>query len=1299
MKSRKSFLKRPAAALLCLLMIIQSAAFSVSADEIAVEEIVSSSSVSEAAQSEDLSSAEPAVGVSAISPEEASSISGNSTAETSSDVVSSSASAANGNSATAETSDDTASTDGASSDAMSIDNADAVVIENETEDISAQTEVTDTESSVSRTDSESDDDASADDNSSESGSPDSEEETEDGDIISEDALAGDPDYTFSAVFTDVNFRAFLAEYPETKEIFSSLPDDSVLTEEILENIKNIKKLIIAPADDTDYKTDLSKIEKLDGITLFENLEELDISGTSVKDFDEKALTKLKTFIKGEITSAQFRVSGYSAVYDGSTEFKPAVSVYCGDTLLTNGTDYTLTYSDNKNVGTACVTVSGTGSYKGEKKLYFNVYPAAASVSADNNSASQLTVNISSKNTSDANIVYHIAYSVNADMTGASYVTSTIKSAVIKNLTPLTTYYLTVYAEYTDGTVTLTGAVSPTATAYVKKDISTLTCQTSSSAVYTGGEIKPAVSVNGLTEGKDFTVSYSSNKDIGTAKVSLTGIGNYTGTLSSSFDIVPCEVSVSSVADKSAGAVTVSLSSKNPSGVSYVIMYADNKEMKNSSIVSTSSLTADITGLNAGSKYYFSAYAVSADGKLKSSSSAVTSWTVRKTTAITKIVLSKTSYTYNGKAKKPSVKVYSGDTLLDKSSYSVSYKNNKNAGKATVTVTGKGFVTGTVSSNYLIKPTTPTLTKVINTNEGGELTVEFTPLQGATTRIYYSTDKNFKNKKYVDAVGSSASLTGLKENTTYYIKARAYVKYGSKKYWSSYSDVTSKKSKISISGAKCSVTTRVTYTGKALKPAPKVKLNGKTLKKGTDYKLVYSSNKKVGRAIVEIRGKGSYAGTCALAFYVMPKIPTISKAAAKNGTLSFSWSKSTGAAGYAVEYSKNSDFSSKKTLYYTTETSGSVSGLELGVKYYVRVRAYFMDEETKVYTDYSKSVKSSLSSSKNYARIATAGKMYASDSTDSEVIMNLSVGDLVKVIDTTGTLAKISCGGKTGYVYKSIYSMGPKFTGVTNKETVLYSNTKKSKKLATLAAGTSVSVTAISGSMYKVKVGDDTGYVAKSAVAASISPSGSSSDSAGLTVYTGNLTGGAFGIDISEHNGYIDYTKLVGKVDFIVIRCGYGSDFASQDDKLFSYNVAQCEKYGIPYGLYLFSYADTVSKAKSEASHALRLASACNPTLGIWYDIEWDGMPYTKSTINGIISSFCDTVSAAGYRTGLYTYCMYYKSRLVGTNALDYKIWMAQYNNNNELASISCAWQFTSTYTMAGVSGYLDGSYAYSSFFS
>ena len=100
-----------------------------------------------------------------------------------------------------------------------------------------------------------------------------------------------------------------------------------------------------------------------------------------------------------------------------------------------------------------------------------------------------------------------------------------------------------------------------------------------------------------------------------------------------------------------------------------------------------------------------------------------------------------------------------------------------------------------------------------------------------------------------------------------------------------------------------------------------------------------------------------------------------------------------------------------------------------------------------------------------------------------------------------------------------------------------------------------------------------------------------------------------GVDISTWNGNINLQKVKDAgYKWVMIRCGYGSDIKSQDDNQFANNVEKAEKLGMPWGVYLFSYACSTSEAKSELAHIDRLLKEQKekgylPTLPIAIDIE------------------------------------------------------------------------------------------------
>ncbi|WP_028511014.1 leucine-rich repeat protein [Ruminococcus sp. NK3A76] len=172
---------------------------------------------------------------------------------------------------------------------------------------------------------------------------------------------------------------------------------------------------------------------------------------------------------------------------------------------------------------------------------------------------------------------------------------------------------------------------------------------------------------------------------------------------------------------------------------------------------------------------------------------------------------------------------------------------------------------------------------------------------------------------------------------------------------SYKDTyTAKLVRTSIAKATVSSLSNKTYTGKAIKQTPVVKLSGKTLKSGTDYTVTYKNNKAVGTATVTITGKGAYTGTVSKTFKICPKKTTLkSVKSPKTKQLKVTYSKVAGVTGYQVTYSTSAKFTKATTKSVNVKgTSKTISKLTKGKTYYVKVRSYKTVGKTKFYSGYS-----------------------------------------------------------------------------------------------------------------------------------------------------------------------------------------------------------------------------------------------------------------------------------------------------------------------------------------------------------
>lgn len=161
-------------------------------------------------------------------------------------------------------------------------------------------------------------------------------------------------------------------------------------------------------------------------------------------------------------------------------------------------------------------------------------------------------------------------------------------------------------------------------------------------------------------------------------------------------------------------------------------------------------------------------------------------------------LEKSSYTYDGKTKEPTVKVYDkAGELISASNYTVSYKNNKNVGKATAIITFKDNYSGNKTISFTINPKAASINKLTAKKKALSVKLNKTLKQSTGYEIQYSTSKKFKSAKKVTIKSyktSTTTLKKLKAKKTYYVRVRTYKTVGKTKYYSNWSNYKSKKTK-------------------------------------------------------------------------------------------------------------------------------------------------------------------------------------------------------------------------------------------------------------------------------------------------------------------------------------------------------------------------------------------------------------------------------------------------------------------------------------------------------------------------
>ncbi len=228
--------------------------------------------------------------------------------------------------------------------------------------------------------------------------------------------------------------------------------------------------------------------------------------------------------------------------------------------------------------------------------------------------------------------------------------------------------------------------------------------------------------------------------------------------------------------------------------------------------------------------------------------------------------------------------------------------------------------------------------------------------------------------------------------------------------------------------------------------------------------------------------------------------------------------------------------------------------------------------------------------------------------------------------------------------------------------------------------------------------------------------GANADFEGRAMHSMPKGATAQGIDVSEHNGTINWQSVKDSgIDFAILRVGFAGDTnGGRLDNYFKRNVSECERLGIPYGVYLYSYARNEDEAQAEARLMLSALKGHSPTLPVYYDLEEretnaDGSPKwtpfnDPSKLASIAKTFCGQIAAAGYKPGIYANVNWFKNYLTDPCFLSsgWSIWTAQYWYGGRYdeclgltpdapAKYDC-WQYSARGSVPGVSGDVDVSY-------
>lgn len=199
----------------------------------------------------------------------------------------------------------------------------------------------------------------------------------------------------------------------------------------------------------------------------------------------------------------------------------------------------------------------------------------------------------------------------------------------------------------------------------------------------------------------------------------------------------------------------------------------------------------------------------------------------------------------------------------------------------------------------------------------------------------------------------------------------------------------------------------------------------------------------------------------------------------------------------------------------------------------------------------------------------------------------------------------------------------------------------------------------------------------------------------------------WGIDVSKYQGDINWSQVrESGIDYAIIRAGfrgYGTGTIVMDTCYTKYMQGAIEA-GLDVGVYFYSQAINEKEAKEEADFVLKNIKNYDINCPVYIDMEdvgvsgggrFDKANLTKAQKTAIADTFCSTILEAGYSSGIYAN-KYWLNNVLDTKLLEdkYQIWLAHYTSSTDYTGRYQTWQYTSTGTVNGITGHVDGDVHY-----
>ena len=181
---------------------------------------------------------------------------------------------------------------------------------------------------------------------------------------------------------------------------------------------------------------------------------------------------------------------------------------------------------------------------------------------------------------------------------------------------------------------------------------------------------------------------------------------------------------------------------------------------------------------------------------------------------------------------------------------------------------------------------------------------------------------------------------------------------------------------------------------------------------------------------------------------------------------------------------------------------------------------------------------------------------------------------------------------------------------------------------------------------------------------------------------------AKGIDVSEWNTITDWSQVKADgISFAILRVGYSTYI----DDTFEQNAQACERLGIPYGVYVYSYASNAEQAAKEAEAVIKYLKGHKLSYPVYIDIEdlnaQKGL--TAADFAAMATAFCTRIQQAGYEPGVYSMLSWWDTYFTSPVFDNWSKWIAQYYSTCEYEGSYRIWQCSGSGSVAGISGAVD----------